>query len=149
MQAIHLQWLRADGSDPWSRVLGPERAGRAFRCADLVADGALLVLGSDWPVAHFDPRAGMAWARLRRPPGEPGRALIGPAQVLSAEQALLGYTANAWSAVGEGEHAGRVAVGRRADLTGFAGDPLECPADELPDLPVLLTVVGGEPVVRA
>ena len=38
MQAIHLQWMRADGSDPWSRALGPERAGRAFRCADLVAE---------------------------------------------------------------------------------------------------------------
>ena len=67
-------------------ALGPERAGRAFRCADLVASGALLALGSNWPVAHFDPRAGMAWARLKgarrairpRPhrsrPGADGRA---------------------------------------------------------------------------
>jgi predicted amidohydrolase YtcJ len=146
MQAIHLQWLRSDGSDPWSRVLGPERAGRAFRCADLVAGGALLVLGSDWPVADFDPRAGMAWARLRRPPGDSGRAPVGPAQALSAEQALLGYTSNAWRAVGEDAHAGSIAVGKRADLTGFAADPVECPADELPDLPVLLTVVAGEQV---
>ena len=40
--------------------------------------GALLALGSDWPVAHFDPRAGMAWARLRRPPGDRDRAPVGP-----------------------------------------------------------------------
>ena len=149
MQAIHLQWMRADGSDPWSRALGPERAGRALRCADLVASGALLALGSDWPVAHFDPRAGMAWARLRRPPGDPRRAPLLPAQVLSAEQALAGYTSEAWRAVGEEAHAGRIAVGLRADLTGFAADPVECPADELPDLPVLLTVVDGETVFRA
>jgi predicted amidohydrolase YtcJ len=144
MQAIHLQWMLADGSDPWSRVLGPERAGRAFRCADLLASGALLVLGSDWPVAHFDPRQGMAWARLRRPPGDVARAPIGPAQVLTAEQALRGYTTDAWKAVGEEAHAGRVAVGQRADLTALAADPVECPADDLPALPVLLTVVAGD-----
>jgi predicted amidohydrolase YtcJ len=148
MQPIHLQWMRADLSDPWSRALGPERAARAFRCADLVASGALLALGSDWPVAHYDPRAGMAWARLRRPPGEPSRAAVVPEQALSAEQALRGYTSEAWRAVGEERHAGRIAVGMRADLTGFAADPAECPADELPDLPVLLTVVAGEPVAR-
>ena len=148
MQAIHLQWMRADCSDPWSRALGPERAARAFRCADLVASGALLVLGSDWPVAGFDPRAGMAWARLRRPPGEPGRAPIGAGQVLTAEGALAGYTSDAWRAVGESAHAGRIATGMRADLTGFAGDPVECAADDLPGLPVSLTVVAGEPVVR-
>jgi predicted amidohydrolase YtcJ len=149
MQAIHLQWMRADGSDPWSRALGPERAGRAFRCADLVASGAVLALGSDWPVAHFDPRAGMAWGRLRRPPGKPGRDPLLPAQVLSAEQTLAGYTTEAWRAVGEEAHAGRIAVGMRADLTGFAADPVECPADELPDLPVLLTVVDGETAFSA
>jgi predicted amidohydrolase YtcJ len=143
MQAIHLQWLRADGTDPWSRALGPGRAARAFRCGDLVASGALLALGSDWPVAHFDPRAGMAWARLRRPPGDPGRAPIGPGQALTAEQALRGYTINAWRAVGEEAHAGRVAVGHRADLTAFASDPVECPADDLPGLPVHFTVVAG------
>ena len=148
MQALHLQWMRADGSDPWSRALGLERAGRAFRCADLAASGALLALGSDWPVAHFDPRLGMAWARLRRPPGDPGRAPLGPAQALSPEQTLRGYTSEAWRAVGEDAHAGRIAVGLRADLTGFASDPVECPADELPDLPVLLTVVAGEPVMQ-
>ena len=148
MQAIHLQWLRADGSDPWSRALGAERAGRAFRCADLVASGALVALGSDWPVAHFDPRAGMAWARLRRPPGDRDRAPIGPGQALTAEQSLHGYTTNAWQTVGEEAYAGRIVVGYRADLTAFAADPVECPADDLPDLPVRLTVVAGEPVHR-
>ena len=147
MQAIHLQWMRADGADPWSQALGRERAGRAFRCADLLASGALLVLGSDWPVADFDPRLGMAWARLRRRPGDPACAVLGPSQVLTAEQTLLGYTRAAWRAVGEEAHAGRIAAGMRADLTGFAFDPVDCPADDLPGLPVRLTVVAGDPVV--
>jgi len=35
-------------------------------------------------------------------------------------------------------------VGRRADLTAFAEDPVECDADDLPALPVLLTVLAGD-----
>jgi predicted amidohydrolase YtcJ len=37
----------------------------------------------------------------------------------------------------------------RGDLTVFADDPVECDADELPKLPVLLTVVDGRAVFRA
>jgi predicted amidohydrolase YtcJ len=37
----------------------------------------------------------------------------------------------------------------RADLTGLAVDPVECAPDELPDVPVRLTVVDGEVVFRA
>ena len=33
--------------------------------------------------------------------------------------------------------------GFRADLTAFARDPVGCDADELPGLPVVLTVVDG------
>ncbi len=33
-----------------------------------------MTLGSDWPVARYDWREGMAAARLRRPPGQVERA---------------------------------------------------------------------------
>src|SRR5213078_4491785 len=39
--------------------------------------------------------------------------------------------------------------GFAADLTVFAEDPVECDPDELPELPVVLTVVDGEIVHRA
>ena len=53
----------------WAGRLGRERTSRAWRTRDLLDSGALLALGSDWPVAQYDPRIGMAWARLRRHPG--------------------------------------------------------------------------------
>jgi len=110
--------------------------------------GALPALGSDWPVASADPRLGMAWARLRRPPGRPQEPAFGAEQRLGAEQALLGYTVAPALAAGRGD-AGRVRVGFLADLTAFAGDPVACDADELPELPVALTIVGGRVVHRA
>ena len=148
MQPLHMQWLRADMTDSWSRRLGPERAARGFRIKDLVGSGATVALGSDWPVAHFDPRLGMAWARLRRSPGERDAQPLTPDQRLSGLEALEGYTTGAARAVGEESTGGTVKPGLRADLTAFARDPVDCDPDDLPDLPVVLTVVDGQIVFR-
>ena len=51
--------------------------------------------------------------------------------------------------LGEEHVNGRIAPGMRADFTGLAADPVECPPDELPGVPVRLTVVDGEVVFRA
>ncbi|MGW2647210.1 amidohydrolase family protein [Streptomyces sp. NPDC001393] len=63
-------------------------------------------------------------------------------------QALQGMTVNAAWAAGEEAEAGRLAVGRRADLTVLADDPLRVPDTGLAGLPVVLTVVGGRVTYR-
>jgi predicted amidohydrolase YtcJ len=147
-QSIHLQWMRPDLSDPWSSALGPDRAGRGFRTGELRRSGAVVALGSDWPVAGYDPRRGMAWARLRRLPGDREAPAYLPQQRLTAIEALEGYTTHAARAVEDQAMAGRIAPGFRGDLTAFADDPVECDADDLPQLPVVLTVVDGRVVHR-
>jgi hypothetical protein len=149
MQPLHMQWRQVDGQDEWALRLGPERVARAFRTGDLVRSGATVALGSDWPVASADPRYGLAWARLRRHPGRPDLPSFEPEQALDALTALAGYTTSAAAVVGESHASGRIAPGLRADLTAFAEDPVELPADELPDLPVALTIVDGRVVFRA
>jgi len=148
MQPIHLEPMRYGRGDPWSRALGPERCDRAFRTRDLLDSGATVSLGSDWPVARFDPRRGMAWARLRREPKCPDVAPYGAGQVLTALETLAGYTTAAAAAVGEQHLNGRIAPGFRADLTAMAADPVDTDADDLVDVPVVLTVVDGEIVHR-
>jgi predicted amidohydrolase YtcJ len=148
MQAQHMAWLEPDRDDNWSRRLGPERCDRAFPIRSLRESGAAIALGSDWPVARFDPREGLACARLRRPPGARDRAPYDD-QALDGLAALEGYTTGA-AFVGSDEHRlGRVRPGFCADLTVFAEDPVECDADDLVALPVVLTVVDGEIVFRA
>jgi len=144
MQPLHMQWRQDDDSDSWAARLGPERAGRAWRTVDLLRAGATLALGSDWPVAQNDPRIGMAWARLRRTPGARGRRTFEPGQRLSGLEALEGYTTGAAAAVGEATVGGRIAPGLRADLTILAEDPVLAAADDLPELPVRMTIVDGE-----
>jgi predicted amidohydrolase YtcJ len=148
MQAQHMMWLDPDRDDNWSRRLGSERCGRAFPIRSLRESGALVALGSDWPVAHYDPRVGLAAARLRRPPGERDRRPYDD-QALDGLAALEGYTSGAAATVGDHERLGRVRAGFAADLTVFAEDPVACDPDDLPALPVLLTVVDGEIVHRA
>jgi predicted amidohydrolase YtcJ len=142
MQPLHMQWRKADGSDDWSRKLGPERAARAWRARDYRDAGAPLALGSDWPIAQNDARIGLAWSMLRRRPGDPDAPVFEPAQVLTPYQALHGYTVGAALAQGDAD-LGRIAPGFRADYAVWAENPLHVSPDDLPDLPVQATVVGG------
>ncbi|HET6876031.1 MAG TPA: amidohydrolase [Jatrophihabitans sp.] len=149
MQPTHAtDYTRGDHSDNWSRRLGTERASRAWRCGDLLRSGARLSLGSDWPIAPFDPRPIMAAAQLRRPWDRPELPPVGAAQALTAAQALAGYT-EAPAQVAGATDLGRVAEGFRADLTVWADDPLRQPADQLPHLPIEMTLVDGRVTYRA
>jgi len=148
MQAQHMMWLAPDRSDNWSRRLGDDRCRRAFPLRSLLESGAMVTLGSDWPVARFDPRLGIAAARLRRPPAMRGRAPYDD-QAIGALEALEGYTTWPARTVGHAAHQGRVKPGFWGDLSVFAEDPVLCPADDLPDNPVLLTVTDGEITHRA
>ncbi|ACV78022.1 amidohydrolase [Nakamurella multipartita] len=150
MQPTHCTlYTSADQSDNWSQRLGPDRARRAFRCRDLADAGARLALGSDWPVAPFDPRGVIADAQLRRPHGRGDADPVQPGQALTAAQALRGYTTAAAEAAGLGQVSGRIAVGLRADLSAFGLDPLIAAPDEFAQAPVPLTVVDGTVVHRA
>ena len=147
MQPTHCTlFTRADHTDNWSQRLGDERADRAWRTRDLRDRGAILALGSDWPIAPYDPRAILAAAQLRRPAGQEEVEPVRPDQSLSARAALEGYTSEYWRSVGE--PGGRIEPGLPADLTVWARNPLTTDPDEFAGSEVLLTVVGGVPWVR-
>lgn len=148
VQPLHMQWRKADGSDFWAERLGPERAALGWRVRDMIDAGAPVALGSDWPVAQTDARIGLAWARLRREPGNRDAPVFEPDQVLTPYEALQGYTV--WAAEAQGDRdLGVIAPGYRADLVVWADSPLDVGADELLHLPVLTTIVDGQPVFAA
>ena len=142
MQPSHTAYTKADHSDEWSRRLGAERAGQGWRCRDIRDAGVVLVLGSDWPVAHYDARLVLGYARERTLPGS-GIEPVAPGQALTGLQSLEGMTSQAALAANEEGVAGRIGPGFRADLTAFAVDPVIAPADEVVDAPIRLTMVDG------
>ncbi|MER5749243.1 amidohydrolase [Streptomyces sp. NPDC002088] len=136
MQPPHTEYTQADGSDEWSLRLGEERASRAWRLRDLRDAGAIVALGSDWPIAHYDARTVLATARTPRGAASARAGLTGA-------QALEGCTTHAALAAGEATVAGRITAGFRADLTALSLDLVEAPADEITEASVALTVTGG------
>ena len=112
MQPLHMEGLD-DPATPssWVDGLSAGRYERGFRAGDLARAGALIPLGSDWFVADFDPRVGLAWAQLRRTPGRPDLVPYLPAQALDAETALRGYTTAAARVAGDEDVCGRLRPG--------------------------------------
>ncbi|MEV6974031.1 amidohydrolase [Kitasatospora sp. NPDC093806] len=144
LQPVHAtRHTRPDGSDNWSRRIGPERVAHGWRTRDLLDHGAVVALGSDWPIGPGDPRVGLADCQLRRPVEDPDAAPVQPDQAITAREAYAGMTVAAAYAAGAAGELGRVAPGFTADLTVFAADPLAlAPAAQAANA-VLATVVGG------
>ncbi|TMQ85707.1 amidohydrolase, partial [Actinomadura soli] len=68
---------------------------------------------------------------------------------LTPYEALEVYTAGSAAASGDQDDKGRITVGRLADFTVLGQDPLHAEPDELAQIPVLSTWVGGRQVWHA
>jgi predicted amidohydrolase YtcJ len=86
----------------------------------------------------------MADAQLRRDVAHPDLDPVLPEESLTALQALDGYTIGAAVAAGVAHTEGSISVGKVADLTILAADPLATPPEELVSTAILATVVDGE-----
>jgi predicted amidohydrolase YtcJ len=145
-----VQPTHATSDMPWAEArLGPERLQGAYAWQRLKAAGATLALGSDFPVERPDMRAGLYAARTRQDAaGQPPGGWL-PAQRLSGEEALEGFTRGAaFAAFAEGVR-GQLKPGMDADFTALSVDPVDGPAEALLTAQVRLTVVAGAEVYRA
>ena len=88
------------------------------------------------------------WAALARTARDTGE-VIGPGQAITREEALRAMTLDAARITFEEDRKGSLTPGKLADLVVFAQDPLTVPLDALPDLPVELTMIGGQIVHRS
>jgi predicted amidohydrolase YtcJ len=139
-----IQPTHATSDMPWAEDrLGPSRIAGAYAWRRLKTAGARLAGGSDAPVESENPLLGFYAAVTRRdatgqPPGG-----WRPAERLSRQEALALFTSDAAYAAFEEGWRGRIALGYAADFTVFARDPMAVPEDEIPAIPVSMTVVGG------
>ncbi|GAA1405697.1 amidohydrolase [Glutamicibacter uratoxydans] len=142
MQPTHCtHYTKADGSDDWSVRLGAQRAARAWCLRDVLDAGAVLALGSDYPVAPYPVLPIMADAQLRRPVEDDTAAPILPEQAITAAEALAGYTTGPHRAIGR--EGGALSLGAPGSFTVLDVDPLNASPQELGAGRVLLTVSEG------
>ena len=145
-----MQPTHATSDMPWAgERLGGERLAGAYAWRSFVEAGVPLALGSDFPVEFADPRLGLLAAVTRQDVhGHPPEGWL-PGQVLTAAEALHGFTAGAaWAAFDE-DRVGRLAPGLRADFVILGQDPLAIPAERLDELEVRSTWVDGRSVHTA
>lgn len=113
--------------------LGPERTRRAHPGRRLVDAGALVAAASDAPAGDIDIPATIA--DLVR--GTSGDGALRP------DEALALFTRHAAAALGQEQRTGSISEGLRADLVVLSADPTALPADQIADVTVAATVVGG------
>jgi len=139
MQAIH-----ACSDAPYNyQRLGAERVEQgAYPWRTLWEDGAVVTNGTDVPVEEIDPLASVHCTVTRAVPGSD--TAFTAEEALDRRQALESYTINNAYAAFEEDVKGSLAPGKLADVTIFGKNILEVPAEEIRDVPVDVTIVGGE-----
>jgi len=137
MQANH---ATSDGPFVVTR-LGEERARvGAYAWRSIVDSGALLINGTDVPVEDVNPLLCLRSSVTRRM-GD-GRQFF-PEQCLTPTEALRSYTIDAARGAFEEHEKGSLEPGKLADLVILSASPLTTPGDDLGNLKVETTIVGG------
>ncbi|HVT17108.1 MAG TPA: amidohydrolase family protein [Thermoanaerobaculia bacterium] len=125
------------------KAIGPARIKTTYAFRSLLDAHARLAFGSDWPVAPATPLEGIYAAATRRTIDGKNPAGWVPEQRIGAEEALAAYTRGAAYASFEEGQKGTIEPGRLADLVLLDRDLTRIPAAAIPDVHVLLTIVGG------
>jgi predicted amidohydrolase YtcJ len=124
----------------------PDRSDQLYPFASWLRAGIVTAGSSDAPVITADPLLGIRDAVLRRT-GE-GRVL-GPGERLAARDALALYTLGAAFAMHREDEIGSLEPGKLADFVVLDGNPLDADPEQVGDIRVLATVVGGTPVYQS
>ena len=144
MQAYH-----AIDDGRWAEsVIGHDRARNTYAFRSLLDAGAPLAFGSDWSVAPADPLAGIYAATTRQTlDGENPDGWI-PEQKISVEQALTAYTRNGAYASFEESSKGSLTAGKLADVVLLDRDIISIPPEQIIDVRVERTIIGGKTVYK-
>ena len=126
--------------------VGPERVKGAYLWKTFLDQGVPVPAGSDAPVEAIAVMPGIMAAVTRQdakgwPPGG-----WQPQERVSLEQALRMFTRDAAYAAFDEKDRGAIAVGQRADFTVLGRDLTAVAPNDIDDVPVRATIVGGRVV---
>lgn len=129
--------------------LGDERIKTAYTYQDLLDATGILALGSDFPVEHINPLYGFHSGVARKDAKGYPRGGFQPENKISREDALRGMTI--WAAYSnfEEEKKGSIEAGKLADFVVLEQDIMQIAEEELRDVKVRYTIIGGERVYAA
>jgi len=140
-------WAKNDGTqvELTAPRLGPERTVRQYAVRTILATGARVSFGSDWPVSTYAPLACLQVAVTRRITDSDESEALGPDEAVTVDQALEAYTSGVAYQAGD-ERAGTLRPGARSDLVLLARDPRRVPPSSIETIEVLGTWCDGHRV---
>ncbi len=147
-----MQPLHANPNDNilnvWAVNVGPQRAQRAWPWHDILAGGANMCFGSDWPVVTLNPwQAVQVLLTRETPEGTPAGGWH-PNERLTLEQAIQGYTMGGAFAARREKTEGSIEVGKLADMIIISQDLFKIAPNQIGNTKVLMTLVGGKVVYQ-
>ena len=124
----------------------PSRLRWLYPIKSLINSGLIVAGSSDSPVVPNNPLVGIYAAVTRQ--AESGQQL--PLQErISANQALAMYTINAACASFEDDVKGSITQGKLADIVVLSNDPIRAAPEQIKDIKVEMTIIGGKVVWEA
>lgn len=102
--------------------------------------------GTDAPIETMNPFMNVYAVSVRKDPNGVPRDGWHPEQKIPVDQALRMVTIEGAYATGEEDVKGSIEVGKYADMIIVSDDPLEISPDDLKNIRVLMTMVGGKVV---
>jgi len=117
-----------------------------YRIKSPLEKGIVVAGSSDAPVAPVNPLLGIYAAVTRR---AESRQVLLPEERITVERALALYTTNAAYASFEENIKGSLAPGKLADMVVLSQDPAQLSPEEIKDVKVDMTIIGGELVWEA
>ncbi|WP_278647015.1 amidohydrolase [Pandoraea pnomenusa] len=129
------------GDAHYQQTMGPDRANRMDAAEIARRIGLPFALHSDAPITQLSPLF-TAWCAAKRETSS-GR-LLGESLRLPVDDALRAITMGAAFSLGMDHLIGSIEVGKYADFAVLDADPYEVPLDDLRQMPVWGTVLGGE-----
>jgi predicted amidohydrolase YtcJ len=129
------------------RFLGKATADRAVPTKTLIEKVGLnsLGAGTDFPVNPINPFINMYIMMTRK---DPNGHVYGAAEAISREQALRLYTSAASHYMFDENKKGTIEPGKLADLAVLSADFMSVPEEEIKDIKVDQTIVGGKVVFQ-
>jgi predicted amidohydrolase YtcJ len=123
------------------RHFGAERLERMFAARSLLKEGLRVSAHSDHSASPYPPLMGIhALVNRRSANGQP----IGITQKISVMEALKLYTINAAYHSFEEHIMGSIEPGKLADMVVLGKDILSVPTETIINIPIDMTIVGGE-----
>ena len=127
--------------DRYLKTVPDHQIKHLYPISELIKAGADVSAASDGPIIKADPVSGIYGAVTRRT--QTGETVPG-SECISAHEALGLYTRMAAKAGFQEALKGSVTKGKYADFVVLSENPTTIPAEEIKDIEVEMTIIGGE-----